>query len=79
MSVAESPRRGSIQDCLPKRLAFEVIENYLLDVAGTIRWLTVNEQQRPARGIPTSAADALNYPGRPAASASRASQGTPPW
>ena len=32
-------RLSKFQDCLPQRFASEVIENYLLDVRGTIRWL----------------------------------------
>jgi ATP-dependent helicase Lhr and Lhr-like helicase len=32
-------RFSKFQDCLPERFALEVIENYLLDVAGTVRWL----------------------------------------
>lgn len=32
-------RLSKFQDCLPERFALEVIENYLLDVAGTVRWL----------------------------------------
>jgi len=31
-------RLSKFQDCLPEKLALEVIENYLLDVAGTVRW-----------------------------------------
>lgn len=31
---------SKFQDCLPERLALEVVENYLLDVAGTLEWLT---------------------------------------
>lgn len=34
-----SYRLSKFQDCLPEKFALEVIENYLLDVAGTIRWL----------------------------------------
>lgn len=32
-------RLSKFQDCLPERFALEVIENYLLDVAGAVRWL----------------------------------------
>lgn len=32
-------RLSKFQDCLPEKFALEVIENYLLDVAGTVRWL----------------------------------------
>jgi IS66 Orf2 like protein len=32
-------RLSKFQDCLPEMFALEVIENYLLDVAGTVRWL----------------------------------------
>ncbi|KYF68128.1 DEAD/DEAH box helicase [Sorangium cellulosum] len=32
-------RLSKFQDCLPERFALEVIENFLLDVAGTVRWL----------------------------------------
>jgi ATP-dependent Lhr-like helicase len=32
-------RLSKFQDCLPEKFALEVIENYLLDVVGTIRWL----------------------------------------
>jgi ATP-dependent Lhr-like helicase len=32
-------RLSKFQDCLPELFALEVIENYLLDVAGTVRWL----------------------------------------
>lgn len=32
-------RLSKFQDCLPERFALEVIENYLLDVAGTVTWL----------------------------------------
>ncbi len=32
-------RLSKFQDCLPEPFALEVIENYLLDVAGTVRWL----------------------------------------
>ncbi len=37
-------RLSKFQDCLPEKYALEVIENYLLDVAGTIRWLGVHER-----------------------------------
>ena len=36
-------RLSKFQDCLPEKLALEVIENYLLDVAGTVRMA----RQRP--------------------------------
>ncbi len=32
-------RLSKFQDCLPEKFALEVIENYLLDVTGTARWL----------------------------------------
>jgi ATP-dependent Lhr-like helicase len=32
-------RLSKFQDCLPEEFALEVIERYLLDVAGTVRWL----------------------------------------
>jgi ATP-dependent Lhr-like helicase len=32
-------RLSKFQDCLPPRFALEVIERYLLDVEGTVRWL----------------------------------------
>ncbi len=32
-------RLSKFQDCLPERFALEVIEHYLLDVEGTVRWL----------------------------------------
>lgn len=32
-------RLSKFQDCLPEQFALEVIETYLLDVAGTVRWL----------------------------------------
>jgi ATP-dependent Lhr-like helicase len=32
-------RLSKFQDCLPERFALEVIEKYLLDVAGTVSWL----------------------------------------
>ncbi len=32
-------RLSKFQDCLPEVFALEVIENYLLDVAGTVTWL----------------------------------------
>lgn len=35
-------RLSKFQDCLPERFALEVIENYLLDVEGTVRWLSVD-------------------------------------
>jgi hypothetical protein len=30
---------SKFQDCLPEKFALEVIEMYLLDVVGTVRWL----------------------------------------
>jgi len=33
-------RLSKFQDCLPEKFALEIVENYLLDVAGTVRWLT---------------------------------------
>lgn len=33
-------RLSKFQDCLPRRFALEVIERYLLDVEGTVRWLS---------------------------------------
>ena len=35
-------RLTKFQDCLPERFALEVIERYLLDVEGTVRWLSDN-------------------------------------
>lgn len=32
-------RLSKFQDCLPEKFALEVIERYLLDVEGTVRWL----------------------------------------
>lgn len=32
-------RLSKFQDCLPEKFALEIIENYLLDVAGTVAWL----------------------------------------
>jgi ATP-dependent Lhr-like helicase len=32
-------RLSKFQDCLPEKFALEVIENHLLDVGGTVRWL----------------------------------------
>ena len=32
-------RLSKFQDCLPERFALEVIERYLLDVEGAVRWL----------------------------------------
>ncbi len=32
-------RLSKFQDCLPEKFALEVVESYLLDVAGTVRWL----------------------------------------
>jgi ATP-dependent Lhr-like helicase len=32
-------RLSKFQDCLPPRFAAELIERYLLDVEGTMRWL----------------------------------------
>lgn len=32
-------RLSKFQDCLPERFALEVIEGYLLDVAGAVKWL----------------------------------------
>lgn len=32
-------RLSKFQDCLPEKFALEVIETYLLDVGGTVRWL----------------------------------------
>jgi ATP-dependent Lhr-like helicase len=32
-------RLSKFQDCLPEPFALEVIENYLLDVSGTVAWL----------------------------------------
>lgn len=36
-------RLSKFQDCLPERFALEVIENYLLDVEGSVRWLALGE------------------------------------
>ncbi|MBK8256771.1 MAG: DEAD/DEAH box helicase [Polyangiaceae bacterium] len=38
-------RLSKFQDCLPEKYALEVVENYLLDVAGTIRWLSASKPQ----------------------------------
>lgn len=35
-------RLSKFQDCLPERFALEVIERYLLDVEGTVQWLSDN-------------------------------------
>jgi len=32
-------RLSKFQDCLPELFALEVVERYLLDVEGTVRWL----------------------------------------
>lgn len=32
-------RLSKFQDCLPQRFALEVIENYLIDIEGTVKWL----------------------------------------
>jgi hypothetical protein len=46
-------RLSKFQDCLPEKFALEVIENYLLDVAGTLRWLGgASEPQSPSRRSP---------------------------
>lgn len=37
-------RLSKFQDCLPPRFALEVIERYLLDVEGTVRWLQPSSQ-----------------------------------
>lgn len=37
-------RLSKFQDCLPEKYALEVIENYLLDVAGTTRWVGGHER-----------------------------------
>ncbi|WP_437300230.1 DEAD/DEAH box helicase [Sorangium sp. So ce426] len=34
-------RLSKFQDCLPERFALEVVESFLLDIAGTVRWLAV--------------------------------------
>jgi ATP-dependent Lhr-like helicase len=33
-------RLSKFQDCLPELFALEVIENYLLDVEGMVKWLS---------------------------------------
>ena len=35
-------RLTKFQDCLPERFALEVVENFLLDVPGTVRWLAAD-------------------------------------
>ncbi len=35
-------RLSKFQDCLPEKFALEVIERYLLDVEGTVRWLAAS-------------------------------------
>lgn len=40
-------RLSKFQDCLPERFALEVIESYLLDVGGTVRWLGVADHPNP--------------------------------
>ena len=48
-------RLSKFQDCLPERFALEVIESYLLDVAGTVRWLRGRPRvqlKRPGCEIP---------------------------
>lgn len=35
-------RLSKFQDCLPEKFALEVIETYLLDVTGAVRWLGPN-------------------------------------
>lgn len=47
-------RLSKFQDCLPERFALEVIENYLLDVAGTVRWLTASSAAGLAQPSGTS-------------------------
>jgi ATP-dependent Lhr-like helicase len=44
-------RLTKFQDCLPENFALEVIETYLLDVAGTVRWLGGGESP-PAERVP---------------------------
>lgn len=39
-------RLSKFQDCLPERYALEVVERYLLDVAGTVRWLGASSLER---------------------------------
>ncbi len=46
-------RLSKFQDCLPEKFALEVIENYLLDVESTVRWLGSSagaRQQGPSGG-----------------------------
>jgi len=43
-------RLSKFQDCLPERFAVEVIERYLLNVEGTVRWLA-GEHQTAARAV----------------------------
>ncbi|NOU34908.1 MAG: DEAD/DEAH box helicase [Polyangiaceae bacterium] len=47
--VARLPdyRLSKFQDCLPERFALEVIERYLLDVEGTVRWLGTEPRATP--------------------------------
>jgi ATP-dependent Lhr-like helicase len=45
-------RLSKFQDCLPEVFALEVVERYLLDVEGTVRWLG----GAGAAGMPRAAA-----------------------
>jgi ATP-dependent Lhr-like helicase len=51
-------RLSKFQDCLPEKFALEVIESYLLDVAGTVLWLN----GRLARDV-TSPTSTVGSPG----------------
>ena len=64
-------RLSKFQDCLPEKFALEVIERYLLDVEGTVRWLRGAapgvaarrprvQLQLPGAEVPVSLAGALD-------------------
>ena len=40
-------RLSKFQDCLPERFALEVVETFLLDVPGTVRWLAAGGAGAP--------------------------------
>ena len=48
-------RLTKFQDCLPERFALEVVENFLLDVPGTVRWLAAGRGRLDAGAEPNSA------------------------
>lgn len=48
-------RLSKFQDCLPERFALEVIERYLLDVEGTVKWLQGCTARPEALPMPGSA------------------------